>query len=342
MWTAAAAPLTAPTATVATIFDSEPSRKTCFVLPERISNNYSLLWNPQSRFINRFFRRENCLDDGCRCYREQDESASPIKANSSLIRHATPTSRTRSLPSTITFRSRNLNFRVFVDEDRLRIINQKIIWMQSLQNKSLSLGMKLHLPESCFGLITYEPSSSGYVCMTDLVETNRGNPDALIVNLTGESHAIKPGRIRGVVRVYPYFVPEPWETVNLTSPHNNMYFSVRLKQQVTIPALGERVMRMDCSHLCDDRCYSALGFGTRQMGRIGVLTDPFVWPAGQMPTVRLLNATRRSVRLSPNTAVARVIFTSPGFSVERTENDPVGRFACPKTDVTLRRTLFSQ
>lgn len=320
------------------------------VLPERLDVDSVLFWSPRSRFLGRLIHgEERERGDGEESHGEDAEeektrSAKNAAESEALIRHAIHktiacrTPRVQHPKLEIEYRSRELNFAIRHVGDRLRISNQNTVWLSHGKNKSLSLGLRVDIPPGCFALALYRTLTPRCYCATDVIEPGNVNPEIQIVNAAGGSYGVDPGCIDGIVRIYPFFIPEPWEVVNLESPIENTYFVMRLRSPMFIAPFLNSYVTLDCTHICPRSC--VLVIGTRHLNRLGVIVNPVIWLPGTMPVLHLVNKTSRFVRFDAGTPVARAIFTSKGFCTGSSSDPLLGQFLCPKTRMGFSRRAF--
>lgn len=321
-------------------------------LPERFDDNYVLCWKPESRFLNTMFREDDKCNHAVRTEHDATEDHAPANspchtdvadAQQSLIPHTTELASTgvraaHAAAKSITFRSRDLNFSVRNEHDSLVIRNVKTLWITAKKNKTLSLGLKIEIPRGHFALLMYVTKQRGCFCVPDILDDEVTNPDIQIVNVTGCEQTVEPGHVDGYVRIYPYFVPEPWETVNMSPPFNT-YFTFRSNDTIVLPSFSSRAVTQNCTHICEGS-YTALIVGTRKLSRMGVLVEPMIWYPGVIPSIRIVNATSKCIRISKGTQIARIVFTIPGFSITSVPEQPIARIVCPSTAVTFKRNAF--
>lgn len=321
-------------------------------LPERFDDNYVLCWKPESRFLNTMFQEDDGRNPTTRVGPDTaDDRAltnSPCHtdvadAQQSLIPHTTKLTSpgvraTHTVTRFITFRSRDLNFSVRDEHDSLVIRNVKTLWITAKKNKTLSLGLKIEVPRGHFALLMYVTKQRGCFCVPDILDDEVTDPDIQIINVTGCEQTVEPGHVDGCVRIYPYFIPEPWETVNMSQPFNT-FFTFRSNDPIVLPSFSSRAVTQNCTHICEGS-YTALIVGTRKLSRMGVLIDPTIWHPGIIPSIRIVNATSKCIRISKGTQIARIVFTSPGFSITSAPEQPIARIVCPSTAVTFKRNAF--
>lgn len=298
-------------ASVYVVHRESESRTVIFPLPERLDDDSVVERKLASSFVDKFFK-----------YREPESRDKPVTeprmtGEDFHARH--PRLSTRAYtedeeaksPRAVTYETEKSHFRIEQTVDRLRLTNKTTIKL-SQQSRRLPLGLDLNIPEDAFALVSYRHPNN-CICLTSVAGPGRARPELRLLNATAIPISVSPGGIRAEIRVFPYFHPEPWQTVNLEPPpHDQPGFHLQLKRGITVRPRETHTLAFGVTHLCADDC-DVLILPTELLSDRGVVARPGLWRAHDLPVVHLTNISTAAVYLPPRTSLAMIVFTVPGF-----------------------------
>ncbi|AEV80922.1 deoxyuridine triphosphatase [Saimiriine betaherpesvirus 4] len=213
-------------------------------------------------------------------------------------------------------------------QNRLTFFNKHIVWLAEERSTTLPLGIDVYIPAGYFGITFYKCLDLNFICMADLVEPGLQTPRVQIVNLTENFQAISPGAIEGDICVFPYFLPEPWQVMNLPQPNDKKFYLIKLHAPLILSPGQVRTILLDIAYLYSfGAC--ALIFGTRHFNRSGVLIRPTIWLPGTVASVSIVNISDQPVRLTVHAPIFKIIFTTYHFAYLIVNTHPIKQLIVP-------------
>nr|CDI95407.1 GP72 [Caviid herpesvirus 2 str. CIDMTR] len=298
------------------------------LLPEQFIDSYGppLRCLPRSRSLNRMFPEDvsdarDARRSGLAPPRPDDETTDSRRDGpetpSLITRPPDATEKpSRSLELSqpiprISLKTTGTNFRMSqLDKSMAIFTNRAIIWLSAGATHVIRVNGMLEIPKGCFGIIMYRNSCPSFFSPTELVEPGQRAFEVQISNISSIlSQALAPGSIEGTILIFRYFVPEPWEVINMTPPHEGFHHFIRTRETLRIKPYRILTVVPEATHVCAPQ-HSAIIIGTRHLNRSGVVVCPTIWHAGTMPVVTIHNVTAYTVRLQAHSPIARVVFTS--------------------------------
>lgn len=324
-------------------------------LPARLDNGSVLSWVSKSRFLNSIFP----LNESTAQDHDRSNAGSKDASNISehwkprpLIRHEVPSGKSQPTPSSlpplppprtrhlhmqrrVTYYNHARNFSARNAGDKVRFKNRYALFTLPRHNNIVPLGVSFDIPDGCFGLTCYSVRDPNFMCPVDLTEQRDRDPEVQIVNLADTEQRIESRKITGFFFVFPLFMPEPWELVNMDPARTgSTFFELRLRKPLNLQARATTSLTLDVAHICGDEC-CAIVTGTKHLNRIGLLLEPLIWRSGTVPTLRLVNTTTMPARLTTNTPIAHAVFTIFGFGTANAFMKPVSQIICPPASVSF-------
>ncbi|AFR56226.1 deoxyuridine triphosphatase [Human betaherpesvirus 5] len=213
---------------------------------------------------------------------------------------------------------------------QLAFYNKHIIWLSRERKVPTSLGVSLYIPEGFFGITFYKCLDAQFVCMPELLESGLQVPQLDVVNLNDTFQSIFPGTIEGDIGVFPCFVPEPWQLMNLPPPNEHRFFVLRTRQTLVIGPGHTQTVYFDAAYVhAPGIC--ALIVGVRQFSQSDLIIRPTIWLPGTAAGVTVVNTSHTTVCISPHTTVAKAVFTTHRFTYLPVGSHPLGQMIVPPT-----------
>ncbi|AWV68157.1 M72 protein [Murid betaherpesvirus 1] len=299
-----------------------------------ISSSCSLREQPNSSFLNRFFPEdEESSGDGTAlaeidqllCDGPEGPPREPIS------KEPRPLEKTQR----IYFQTYGNDFKVEAHGDRLLAQNLRVVRLFE-RGRTLGLGVKMNIPIG-FCALTNCFHPPGCVCVVDMAGYGPSDIRAQIVNISSGPLELPPQMLQIHIHLLPMLVPEPWQTINLTAPHQgDAYFDLRLRRPLNMPPRVSKNLSFEAGHLCEEDKQSCLIIPCRHLATKRLLLDPTVWHPNSLAVLRVMNASDEQVDMEPGTAIAKIIFTTPGITPFKPALTSVlMSFDVPRSDLKL-------
>lgn len=199
---------------------------------------------------------------------------------------------------------------VFTDVNKIVLVNRELLWLPRDQVRVLKSDVNVNIPDGYFGLLIGHINDDQCGCSSILID-NEGEVEIYLINMTEEPKMIVPGNLICEVYVLPCYVPETWETMNLSAP-DRAVFQLKTFNELTLNPRSYTVECFDYMFMCRDEL-KALVIASPEMIRLGLIVETVVWTKCLPLQLKIFNASKKRLTIPGGTCFAHIIFTTGHF-----------------------------
>ncbi|CAA58379.1 U45 [Human betaherpesvirus 6A] len=269
-----------------------------------------LLGIPQNGTVSKTCKKEKQRETDCVNYERKRGNPVTFYPRHRAKRNANTDTCISEEPSILVSHHRNSKMDVFMDTNKITLVNRELIWVPHDQVRIVKLDISLYIPDGFFGVITGHSNDVFCECVTEII-TDETDISVFLMNLSEHSLMLLPGDVEFSINFLPCYIPEPWEMINL-SPPEFAIFHLKASREFIAKPNSYTIQYFDAMYVCADEL-KALMIPSKEIAKLGLLIETYIWNKDTIPSIKIFNSTRKTIYIPTGICIARIIFTCGHF-----------------------------